>query len=353
MTLKAEGPDLYLEKYRLKMGGTIVRSPQLCDGAFYKGVVICNMVDDLVHKIPHVKRYFWLVERIGWFGVGINKLADVRLLDDFSEFKLAHELAPNAVLLPCGNPDFVDTAVFVPSTTKKDIDVLAVANWQPFKRHRLLIDALIKCKDMGRAIKAVMFGHFIGGGTRAEIKYRDDLIEYARAMSCDIQFPYSSEKTFDGRLFSPEHMANWIGRAKIGVLCSKYEGINRFKMECLSSDVPVVICDDAIWTVRKHITRTTGLMAPPTPEGLANGILDALDNLSEYKPREYILASTGINRSMTLLQDTIDTLDERMGAPGSLEIASYDGRNESIIWSGFFEILAEETQRAKRQLPLP
>jgi hypothetical protein len=131
----------------------------------------------------------------------------------------------------------------------------------------------------------------------------------------------------------PASMNAMINRAKMGILTTEKEGINRFKMECLSANIPFLVPDDVGWPTKKHINEKTGLLFKPTPEALAEAIRYVEKNYAQFSPREYILGHTGIHIATKKLKEALRTLARQDGSQEQFDDIFWDGRNPSMSWN--------------------
>ena len=118
----------------------------------------------------------------------------------------------------------------------------------------------------------------------------------------------------------------------MGIITSKVEGINRFKLECLSANIPVLVPNDANVPLRKHINNKTGIFYEPTPEGLAKAIKEVEKNYYSFSPREYVLKNTGNKISLTKLKKALELLAKRDNTKNIYKNIFWDGRNQSLLW---------------------
>lgn len=338
------------------ISGIILRSPVLQNGILRKGVVVCNYPWIVKRHIPDLDRLYWIVERRGWQGFTGSRAADIQLVDDLPAQWRWNKLAVLAravrrwtpwpdsarlpIALPYGNADFVDTSAFMPDGRHKIYDALMIARWDRFKNHQLLVDAFRILKRQGAEVRGLMFGHMVNNDTRSAIEYKNHIVTTIRAEGLPIDLPGVDDMTDKGFIHTKNSIAQWINASRAGLVLARVEAINRFKMESLSCDVPVIICDDACWCVRKHIGSQTGIMAARRADAVAAAILAVRDG-ARFSPRGYIMAHTGIDRAMAALQHAVDGLDAPMGLEPAA-IARYDGRNDTLIWDGFVRQLSVE-----------
>lgn len=347
-----------------RVSGVILRSPSRSAPVPRKGVVVCNFPNIVKGRIPNLSDFFWIVQRRGWNGFTVSRAADIQLVDDVPAQRRWNKLAgflqaargwiawPDKTRLPTplpfGNADFVDTAAFAPDGRPKTYDAIMIARWERFKQHQLMVDAFRILKRQGAAVRGLMFGHIANSSDRGAIAYKKHIVETIGTEGLPIDLPAADCMNNEGSDKTKSSMAAWINASRVGLLLSKFEAINRFKMECLSCDVPMIICDDACWCVRKHLGPATGIVVARRADAVAKAILAVKDG-AKFSPREYIVANTGIDRAMAALQRAVDELDAKMGLePAPIE--RYDGRNNTLKWRGFIDFLSAEV--ATNNIPI-
>lgn len=294
-----------------------------------KGALILSQVDDVVSRFPFIKERFYLIERRGWRGLNESQHADIKLVEDLSYWDETLKRFPNSVCLDIGPADFVDIDTFRPLEIKKNYDGIQLSHWTDFKRPEMFVRAA----GMLPHRKFMKLGHFVDGGSKSEYKLRDFCIKLAKELGADIDFPYSDATDNNRFPNSKETMNHYINQAHIGILTTKVEGINRFKMECLAAGVPVLVPLDTSYPTKKHITTSkTGELFEPTLKGLVRTIEDVMANLDKYNPRRYIERTTGKPLALKKLRGALEEVCKRDNAEYRFENVDWDGRNQSLIW---------------------
>jgi hypothetical protein len=317
-----------IDQYIRYISATILREPEKKSNGVNKGAIILNKVDEITKVIPELKEYFYIIERRGWEGISESKTADIKFVDDLSTWEETKKRFPNAVLLDIGAPDFIDTEAFRPLGVEKDYDGIQISSWDEFKRPFLFIQgaALIPNRRFLR------LGHYINKGTPKERALRNDCLEMTKKLGANIEFPFGNADSNEEMPKNKDDINLYINSAKMGILTTKAEGINRFKLECLSADIPVLIPSDTSYPTKKHINDDTGLLFDPSPESLAEAVEYVISHRSQFNPREYVLKNTGINQSLKKLKKALSSVCEKDGAEFIFDNIYWDGRNQSLLW---------------------
>lgn len=306
----------------------ILREPTWSNGRLARGAMILNQVDPLVERWPQLRKLYILIERHGWFGPNESGYADIALVEDLSVWERLRTRDPEIIHLPLGPADFVDTDRFRPIPVERPYDVVQISCWSRRKRIELLIEAAAKLPHRS----FVHLGHFENSGSTDELRYRDECIALAAKLGANISFPFGHIGRNEELVHDKDAVNSWINRARIGVLTAMPEGINRFKMECLAADRPMLVGADAGTPTTKHIKASTGALFPPTAEGLAEAIERTLSACGQFHPREYLLRETGRRRSLARLQHALRESARRTNGVDQFEAIDWDGRNESLAW---------------------
>lgn len=310
------------------LSAAILKAPLVERGEVSKGVIILNQVDQVVRLLPELRTFFLIIERKGWCGMAHSALADIKLVEDLSTLEASKELFPKAVLLPLSNADFVDTAAFRPLGLAHEYDVIQIACWSKRKRIALLIAAAAKLPHLS----FVHLGSFEERGTAEELQHREACIRFAKKVGARMAFPFGDSAGNQDLPWDKGVINRWINKARLGVLTASAEGHNRFKMECIAADRPVLLARDAGMTTQKHINERTGGLFEPTPRELADAIVDTLEHRERFAPREYLLAHAGRVASVSQLKGALREVCERTGQPYRFDDLDWDGRNECFTW---------------------
>ncbi len=301
-----------------------------------KGALILSQVDSVVSTLPFVKNRFYIIERRGWRGINESQYADIKLIEDLSLWDETVRRFLDSICLDIGPADFVDTDVFRPLEIEKDYDGIQISHWTDFKRPEMFIRAA----GILPKRRFVKLGHFVERGSEQEYILRDSIMRLAQEIGANVDFPYAQATDNNNFPNSKEAINNYINRARVGILTTKVEGINRFKMECLAAGVPVLVPTDVSYPTKKHITDETGALFEPTPKGLARTIEDVLDNIQKYNPRSYIEKTTGKPIALRKLKGALEEVCKRDDIEYRFEDIDWDGRNQSLIWGEkVFEVL--------------
>lgn len=319
-----------------------LQPPTVMNGHLYKGAIIINQVDPLLHLFPWIGDFYYIIERHGWFGLNEATKADIMMVEDPSALPALNEKQLRSILLPYSSGDFVDTDCFYPLSTTPSFDVLQIACWSPRKRIELFIKAAAKLPTL----QFVQLGHFENNGTEEEISYRNYCINLAKRCANNVHFPHVEQCRYEVLPHRKEDMNKLINEARLSVITTQKEGINRFKMESLAANRPCLVANDAGSATQKHITQKTGALFDPTAESLSEKIIAVLEQSSSYNPRFELLKVSGNRIATKALSDALHSLCQRDHQPFLFKTICYDGRNESLAWGENALKLLSETHNS-------
>ena len=179
------------------------------------------------------------------------------------------EKAPDALIasMPIG-PEFASPETFFPLPLAKDYDLIYVAAAQPYKRHRVLFDALEKLPRTVRALCIFGYGELAG-------EYRDHCAQ--RGLNVDFIGP-------PGISFADVNVC--MNRARIGLVCGRDDGAPAILTEYMLAGLPVIANAD-LACGRQFITPETGVLA--REEDFHNAIASMLARAPAPDPRPHAL----------------------------------------------------------------
>jgi glycosyltransferase involved in cell wall biosynthesis len=219
------------------------------------------------------------------------------------DFRYIESLRSNLVPLPFGAGDWIDADSFAPADEAKTFDFVMVASWSPVKRHALLFDALAAAGL--RDARIALVGYPWEGCTRQHI---EKLAARSGLTNVSIyeRIPRSE-------------VAAVIRRSKIGVMLTRREGANRGIYECLFCDVPIVVSASNRGVNKSLINEHTGRLV--SDEALPASLRAMLENVSVFRPRQWVEHHTGYRNTCHALDTAIATLARSRGESYSVPIA--------------------------------
>jgi glycosyltransferase involved in cell wall biosynthesis len=145
-------------------------------------------------------------------------------------------------MLPCDwiNPEYYEPRPF----DRREIDILMVANWAPFKRHWHFFEALAR---MPRDLRVKMIGQNEGPHTLESVR------KQARLFGVKQDIDFAQDLPIEG---VQECQCN----SKISLILSRREGCCVAVVESLFADSPVALLKDAHVGPRAYINDQTGML---------------------------------------------------------------------------------------------
>ncbi len=334
--------------------------PLLYKNHFVKGFCYTQTPDLIIDKLPDVQKLFHVCANSMTFSYPWSQKADCYFTCYENKkreryFKKKNPHLKNISYLPLQDADYTNERVMKPvCDLPKVIDVLCLATPFPVKNLPVFAKALkIYEQKYGYRLKVIW-----GLGETTITKRPDGSIDYSQTIDYAKKPLQEVDEILDNNIkayidFIPYinywQLPKYFSLSKCAVLCSLYEGKNRFIHEAMSSNVPVVVFKDFNKFTRAKTPVFFGnggeYAKSFTPEALADAIHKILINPQAYAPRENYLKYSGranfmknVIASMPYYQNNIPDLKE-----GNLFInkwvnqamqAKYNMNYENFLYEG-------------------
>lgn len=177
---------------------------------------------------------------------------------------------------------------------QRDIDVIMVAAWAQFKRHGHFFKAINELKQRGRELKVTLIG------------YPNDM-QLSDIQALAIEHDVENQISFY-EWISPEEVSSLLGRAKVNIIWSRFEGLNRAIIEGMFCDTPCILREGFNFGMRyPYINSQTGCYSKEN--ALPDTILEVIDNPSQFSPRDYVLKHHNCYKAAEFLGRAISEVD--------------------------------------------
>jgi glycosyltransferase involved in cell wall biosynthesis len=233
--------------------------------------------------------------------IGVSNRADVE------RYRL---LAPVVEPVPLLASDWTHPDYYRPRpAAERDVDILMVANFLPFKRHWLLFEAL---RRMRRDLRVVLIGIAVPGRTA------DVLRAEARAFGAphDLEIHAGVPNTVVG---------SFQERAKVQLIFSRREGSCVATAEALFAGCPVGMMRDAHVGSKAYINDRTGALFRRA--GLARALDAFVERSAGYEPRAWADENITCWRSSDALNAQLRDYSRRAGLPWTRDIVPFCWRH--------------------------
>jgi len=206
-------------------------------------------------------------------------------------------LGANLVAVPIASNWWVDHRVFrpLPGVTK-DTDVVMVATWARYKRHFQFFRVLGALRRQGHPLRVLLIG-YAGDMTR------NDIAHLAAFFGISDQI-----EIYDG--VSQERVNELVNRARVSLIWSRREGVNRAIIESMFAGVPCILRDGFNYGYKyPYVNEQTGCFTSETD--LPQTLLGTIRSSDRYSPREWVSVNMSCQRATALLDEAIGA---RVGA---------------------------------------
>jgi len=225
---------------------------------------------------------------------------------------------PKIKCVPVIASDWIDPSFFQPKPqNQRQIDVLMVANWAPFKRHWHLFSALRKLPKnlrvtlIGQSDKQYTLEHVQRQmrelGVPQDIRFLQDLsIEEVYACQCD---------------------------SRVSVVFSRREGSCVVVAESLFADTPVGLLRGARIGSAAYINDRTGVFLDRWKTASQLGRF--LDDAEHYQPRSWAIENISCSQSLTAVNDIFRSHACAEGRPWTTDMTAFCWKpNPTYLRSG-------------------
>jgi glycosyltransferase involved in cell wall biosynthesis len=305
------GTAKFIEQPLLMFNGviTVLKNPVELE----KGVIIINYsyYFSLLLKFFDVNKLasrFHIILEPSWAGLcETNILAYTQY--DFPVFVQVYEqrdkifiesLASNLIPIDVGPSWFINHKNFTAAepTITKDIDIIMVAAWAKFKRHKAFFKAVQSLKETKPDLNITLVGYPVD-------MHKEEIISLAERY--DLQ---NNISIFEW--ITPEEVASLQKRSKVNVLWSKFEGNNRAIIEGMFCDIPVVMREGHNYGEKyDFINSQTGCFADE--KTLAQKVLSIVNKDVKLSPRDYVLNNRSCEMATIRMSNAIGLYEASVG----------------------------------------
>ena len=269
-----------------------------------KGVILTNYNHyfPLILKsfdIHEISRKYYVVLEPSWSGYCCEDVLCYNLVRE-PVFVMASEprdasflnkLGLNFVPVPLGNNWWVDYRVFKPlKRIVKELDIIMIGSWTPWKRHAQFLGALKKLRSKGIILKTCLIGYPMGYSL-------EDIRSIARDYGVQDQIELYE-------WLSPEEVNYHLNRSRVNILWSRFEGSNRAIIEGMFAGIPCILRRGINYGHRyAYINEKTGCYADDGD--LHRVLIDMVERFDSFRPREWVLENMTCQKAVEVLDKAI------------------------------------------------
>ena len=258
-------------------------------------------------------RYYFVLEP-SWSGFcDLNVLIYTRLRDPVfvgsiepRDTEFIRRLESNLTPAHFSSNTWVDDRVFRPlPDVRPDADIIMVAGWARYKRHHAFFRGLARLRQRRVQPKVILAGYPIDL-TKDEILQEADW--YGVRDLLEIH-----------EWASPAEVNRLLNRAKVNVLWSRREGVNRAIIEGMLAGRPCVVREGMNYGYHyPHINSQTGRFS--TERDLPHILFEMIENHGRYGPRDWVLANMSCRKTAELLNLAIKAKAKELGEKWTVDI---------------------------------
>jgi glycosyltransferase involved in cell wall biosynthesis len=257
--------------------------------------------------IETIAKHYVIVLEPSWSGycskdilcyAGMNAPVIVQAYEPH-DYRFIEALGCNLIPVAVSNNWWVDHRTFTPVPgVKKDVDLVMVAGWSDFKRHHRFFALLRRMRRSGRRPTVTLIGYPMHR-SQADIHMMADRY----GVLDQLEFHESLERAEVNRQFN---------RAKVNVIWSRKEGVNRAIIEGMFSGTPGLLRAGFNYGhPYEYVNHSTGRFAADNdaPEVIAR----LLDEHELMRPREWVLAHMTCQHATNRLANRLRSLSVSAG----------------------------------------
>jgi glycosyltransferase involved in cell wall biosynthesis len=210
-------------------------------------------------------------------------------------------LRANLIPVPTSTNWWVDHRLFRPlPDVAKEFDLIMIAAWGAYKRHHCFFHALRDLRVRGHRLRALLLGYPIGMSLK-------EILDQARF--------YGVEDQLEVHELVPYKQVNdFLNRAKINIMWSRKEGVNRAIIEGMFAGVPCLVREGFNYGYKySYINEQTGCFS--TERQLPDTILTMLENHARFNPRDWVMENMSCQRATAILSAKIKEVATKAGEP--------------------------------------
>jgi glycosyltransferase involved in cell wall biosynthesis len=181
---------------------------------------------------------------------------------------------------------------------EKEFDLVMVAGWGQYKRHHQFFRALSQLRLQGRRLEVLLLGGSAGWS-------KETIIEHAKYYGVHDQVVLKENVLYD-------QVNAQLNRAKVHVLWSRREGVNRAIIEAMFAGLPCVIHKGFNYGYAyPYVNPQTGRFA--TQRTLPRVLMDVVARYQDFAPRKWVMEHMTCQLATLSLEQAIaDKLGENV-----------------------------------------
>lgn len=301
----------------------VLKAPRLINGEVVeKGAIIFKFTETFapIYKqldVTRLARHYTIVLEPSWVGYSLSEiLVWLRLAPEKvvvmapykPDYELLESLGSNLVPISIGPADWVNPSFFhaIPGIEKK-YDAIYVANYNPKKRVDRFLRAVVRVSqrypDFRAAVLCVRFGK------SARTEALQDVMIWAKSKAnldvlAGVKQPQLNE------LFN---------QAKVNVLLSLREGMNKGLAEGLLAGTPALLISESACGNHRHINKATGRLVQD--KQLEKALVWFVQHHESLTPSEWAVNNISPSASTARLSETLRKIECAAGRQWTVDLA--------------------------------
>lgn len=230
------------------------------------------------------------------------------------DYQLCTRRHLDLVALPFQASSWVNPQFFQPSS-RKDIDLIMLANFSAYKRHWHLFRAL---RDLPTDLRVVLVGVPI------DTRTPEALLDEARLFGV-------ADRVKIVETPSDDVVSSLLARARLFLALSAKEGSCIAVAEALFAGTPVAIYKDAVIGSKEYVNPKTGVLLDRS-RPLAAQIMEVLERTDDFAPAEWARREIGSAVNSARLNQQVRKLTTERGAPWTRDLVAFYCRHFDFFY---------------------
>jgi glycosyltransferase involved in cell wall biosynthesis len=224
----------------------------------------------------------------------------------------------NLIPVPVAANWWVDDRLFYPiAETAKDVDAVMVAGWGDYKRHASFFRALREARNRGRKLSALLLGYPLDR-SMSDIMQQAAYFGVADQIEAHEWIPY-------------DRINEFLNRAKVCVLWSRREGVNRAIIEAMFAGLPCIVREGFNYGYHyPYINDQTGSFA--TEASLPEKLIQLSDNYRQFSPRSWVETNMSCHKGAEILSQVIGEYARSQGEAWTGRMAVKINKLDNVVY---------------------
>lgn len=251
------------------------------------------------YDVPRIAEQYHLVLEPSWSGccdlhlLPYTQLPEPVFVEAIEPYdvRFLRGISSNLVPVNLSFNSWVDHSRMRPlPNVAKEFDVVMMAGWGSYKRHHRFFQTLNRLRCQGHRLRVLLLGYSVGWT-------KETILQHAEYYGVRDQIELREQVPYD-------QVNGHLNRARIHVMWSRREGVNRAIIEAMFAGLPCVLREGFNYGYRyPYVNEQTGSFA--SEQTLAKVLLETISKYDQYSPRAWVMENMTCSRATRRLEQAI------------------------------------------------